>query len=295
MKKKLIVVVGPTASGKSSLAVSIAKHRNGEIISADSRQIYRGMDIGTGKITRREMERIPHHLLDIAGPARIFSVAQYQRRTRTVLNSIYRRGKLPILCGGTGLYIRSIVDGIVIPEVSPDRRLRNRLNTLPVAKLYTILKKLDPARAKTIDRKNPRRLVRAIEIAKKLGSVPPLSFRPFEGEVLILGIKKTREELKPLIRARLIKRLRNGMVTEVKRLHEQGLSWKRLEDLGLEYRYTARYLKKNITRAELLSVLEYAINQYAKRQMTWFRKDKRIHWVSKKNEAERLVSRFLKP
>ncbi|MDP2362412.1 MAG: tRNA (adenosine(37)-N6)-dimethylallyltransferase MiaA, partial [Ignavibacteria bacterium] len=165
--KKLIVVLGQTSSGKSELAVKLAEKFNGEIISADSRQIYKGMDIGTGKITKKEMRGIPHYLLDIASPKRRFSVAQYRKLVIKAINKIFNKGKIPILCGGTGFYIQAVVDGIIIPEVKPDWRLRSDLEQLSTEELFNRLKKLDPKRAKTIDKNNRRRLIRALEIVIK--------------------------------------------------------------------------------------------------------------------------------
>ncbi len=166
---KLIVILGPTASGKSELAVKLAKKFNGEIISADSRQVYKGLNIGTGKITKKEMKGIGHHLLDVASPKRKFTVAQFQKLAFKKIREIQRRGKTPFLVGGTGFYIQSVVDNISIPEVTPNWKLRKALEKKNTEELFSMLKKLDPARAKTIDSKNPRRLTRAIEIASAEG------------------------------------------------------------------------------------------------------------------------------
>ena len=293
MKKKLIVILGPTASGKSELAVKIAKTFNGEVISADSRQVYKGMDIGTGKITKKEMEGIPHHLLDVASPKRKFTVAQYQKLALKAINKIFRKGKIPILCGGTGFYIQAVVDGIVIPEVPPDWKLRKKLEKKSVKELYQILKKLDPKRAKTIEKENSRRLIRAIEIARKIGQVPALKKKPLPYPVLMLGIIKEKKGLSSLIKKRLLKRLKRGMIAEVKRLKNSGLSWKRLEEFGLEYRWVARYLQKKISYQEMLEKLQKDIEHFAKRQMTWFKRDKRIHWIKNYQEAEKLTKKFL--
>jgi len=277
---KLIVIVGPNASGKSDLAVKLAKKFNGEVVSADSRQVYKGMDIGTGKITKEEMQGIPHHLLDIASPKRRFSVAQFQKKAIETIKKIQKKGKLPILCGGTGFYIQSVVDGIAIPEVKPDWALRKKLEKKTCEQLYQQLKKLDPRRAKTIDRKNKRRLIRAIEIVLKTKKrVPPLKNRVMF-DTLIIGIKRDKEELKKRIRKRLLRRLKEGMIEEVKSLHKSGVSWKRLEELGLEYRYIAFYLQGKLDYKEMVSQLQKAIENYAKRQMTWFKRDKRILWIN---------------
>ncbi|MCD6115124.1 tRNA (adenosine(37)-N6)-dimethylallyltransferase MiaA [bacterium] len=290
---KLLVIVGPNASGKSDLAVKLAKKFNGEVLSADSRQVYKGMNIGTGKITKEEMQGIPHHLLDVASPKRRFSVAQFQKKAIETIKKIQKKGKLPILCGGTGFYIQSVVDGIVIPKVKPDWALRKKLEKKSCEQLYQKLKKLDPQRAKTIDKKNKRRLIRAIEIVLKTKKrIPPLK-KKVMFDALIIGIKRDKEELKKRIRKRLLKRLKEGMIEEVKSLHKSGVSWKRLEELGLEYRYIAFYLQGKLNYKEMVTQLQKAIENYAKRQMTWFKKDKRILWVTTYKEAEKLVKKFL--
>jgi len=295
MLKKLIVVSGPTASGKSELAVKLAKKFNGEIISADSRQVYKGMNIGTGKITKKEMQGIPHYLLDVASPKRRFTVAQYRNLALKAINKIFRKDKIPILCGGTGFYIQAVVDGIVIPEVKPDWRLRSNLNKLSAAELYQKLKKLDPKRAKTIERKNKRRLIRAIEIVIKTKKpVPALKKNPLPFPVLMIGIKKEKKELSSLIRKRLLRRLKRGMIAEVKKLKKSGLSWKRLEEFGLEYRWVARFLQKKLNYQEMLKKLQKDIEHFAKRQMTWFKKEKRIQWIKNQKETEKLIEKFLK-
>jgi len=295
MLKKLIVVSGTTASGKSELAVKLAKKFNGEIISADSRQVYKGMNIGTGKITKKEMQGIPHYLLDVASPKRRFTVAQYRNLALKAINKIFRKDKIPILCGGTGFYIRAVVDGIVIPEVKPDWRLRSNLNKLSAAELYQKLKKLDPKRAKTIERKNKRRLIRAIEIVIKTKKpVPALKKNPLPYPVLMIGIKKEKKELSSLIRKRLLRRLKRGMIAEVKKLKKSGLSWKRLEEFGLEYRLVARFLQKKLNYQEMLKKLQKDIEHFAKRQMTWFKKEKRIQWIKNQKETEKLIEKFLK-
>ncbi|MEK7152094.1 MAG: tRNA (adenosine(37)-N6)-dimethylallyltransferase MiaA, partial [Patescibacteria group bacterium] len=278
-KPKLLVILGPTASGKSDLAILLAKKFDGEVVSADSRQVYKGLDIGTGKITKREMRGIPHHLLDVAHPRNIFTVTKWQRLAEKAIADIVRRGKLPIVVGGTGFYIQAIVDDINVPEVKPNKALRAQLEQKTAALLFTMLKKLDPRRAQAIDAKNPRRLIRALEIARELGSVPPLGVRrPTRYDVLQIGIATDDKVLKEKIRKRLVTRIKTGMVTEAERVHKEGLSWKRMEELGLEYRSLARYLQEKITKKQMAEELTQAIWQYAKRQRTWFKKDKRIQW-----------------
>ena len=309
--EKLIVVLGPTASGKSDLAVKLGRRFSGEVISADSRQVYRGMDIGTGKVTKEEMRGISHYLLDVASPKRRFTVAQYRKLALKAINKIFKKNRIPIICGGTGFYIQSVVDGLVIPEVAPDWKLRKKLEKKSVQELYKILKKLDPRRAKAIDKNNPRRLIRAIEIVIKTnGPVPILEKKPLPYSVLIIGIKKSPDKLKKLIKKRLLKRLKTGMVEEVKKLHKDGVSWKRLDGFGLEYRWVTRYLTdflnphgylgdvghpkyRNFEKSDFFKKLQKDIERYAKRQMTWFKRDQRIHWVKNYKEAEKLIKRFL--
>jgi len=291
MSKRLIVIVGPTASGKSSLAVKIAQKLHGEIISADSRQVYKGMNLGTGKVTKKEMGGIPHHLLDVANPKTIFSAGQYQKLGRIALQKIWAKNKLPIICGGTGFYIQALVDGLVLPEVSPNRELRKKLTKLTAEKLFKILKKLDPERAKNIDSQNPARLIRAIEIAKALGRVPKLKTDPLDAKIIYIGINPNKEQLKSNIHKRLLTRIKFGMLAEIKKLRTAGVSWKRLESFGLEYYWSACLLQKEINKKEFLIGLEKAINDYAKRQMTWFKRNPNIHWIKNYQEAQKIISK----
>lgn len=295
MKPKLIVICGPTATGKSDLAVQIAKKFKGEIISADSRQIYKGLDIGSGKITKKEMRGITHHMLDISSPKNIFTVHDFQKQTQKIIQQILNRNRFPIICGGTGFYIQSIVDGIVLPDVPPNWKLRKDLEKKSNTKLFKILLRLDPMRAKTIDQNNPRRLIRAIEIAKKLGKVPKLNKNLTIYRKVLIGLDCSPEELKRRIKKRLIKRINQGMIKEVKNLHQNGLSWKRLFSFGLEYRYISLYLQEKISRKEMIEKLNNEIWHYAKRQRTWFRKDKKIKWFdSSKKTTEKKITNLIK-
>ena len=285
---KILVIVGPTASGKSDMAVKLAKKFNGEVISADSRQVYRGLDIGTGKITQREMKGVPHHLLDIADPRRMFNVTTYVKLADKAIADILKRGKLPIICGGTGFYIQALVDRIDFPEVAADAKLRKRLSSKTVPELLATLKKLDLKRFEKIssnasDRHNARRIIRAIEIAKSRAGKPRKTSLRYEAT--FMGLNPPRDQLRLKIKARLLKRLKAGMLKEAKRLHARGLSWKRMEELGLEYRYMARHLQGKASKQEMIEKLAIEIGRYAKRQMTWFRRDKRIHWFASPREA----------
>jgi len=298
-RHKLIVILGPTASGKSDLAVKLAKKffapfGGGEIISADSRQVYKGMDIGTGKITKKEMRGVPHYCLDIASPKTQFTVAQYREIALRAIDKIYKRNKIPILCGGTGFYIQAVAEGLIIPRVKPDWKLREELEKEDTEELFKELKKLDPRRAKNIDAKNRRRLIRALEIIKKTGKPVPILEKKSQFDVLYLGTKKSPKELKELIKRRLLHRLKQGMIAEVRKLRKSGLSQKRLNDFGLEYRYIARYLQGQLSKKEMVERLQKEIEHYAKRQMTWFKRDKSIHWIRNYKEAKQLAGRFLR-
>ncbi len=282
-KPKILAIVGPTASGKSSLAVFLAQKLNGEVISADSRQVYKGLDIGTGKITKKEMLGVPHHMLDISNPKKVVSVVAWKELAEKAVEDILSRGKLPIICGGTGFYIQAIVDNIVYPDVLPNKLLREKLNKKTTEELVKLLKKLDPKRLKTVDQKNRVRLIRAIEIAEELGAVPKVRKVKPKYEFIQIGLKTNDVELKEKIQKRLVSRMKKGMVQEAKNLHKNGLSWKRMRELGLEYRYLADYLENKINKKELEENIVNGNWQYAKRQMTWFKKDPRIVWMKSEN------------
>ncbi len=277
MKPKVLVIVGPTATGKSDLAVRLAKKYKGEIISADSRQVYSGLDIGTGKITTKEMKGVPHYLLDVANPKKKFTVVEYVKLAEQAITHILNKKKLPIIVGGTGFYIEALVDGVVLPEVPPDEKLRKKLQKKTAAQLFGELKKLDPKRAKAMDPHNSRRLIRAIEIALSLTIVPPIR-KTRRYSPIFIGLNLPKEELQKKIKNRLEKRIKAGMIEEAKHLHKNGLSWKRMNELGLEYRYLALYLQKKISLEEMKEKLATEIWHYSKRQMTWFIRDPRIAW-----------------
>jgi len=295
---KIIIVLGPTASGKSDLAVDIARKFNGEVISADSRQVYKGLNIGTGKITKREMRGVPHHLLDVVKPQTIFDVIKFKKLAEKKIEEIIKKGKVPIICGGTGFYIQAIVNNPITTGAIPDKKLRKKLEKLSAEKLFQKLKKLDSKKAKNIDSKNPRRLIRAIEIA--LGPttkyLQPATRTEQIYEFFQIGIKTDKEVSKERIRIRLLKRMKQGMVAEAQKIHKEGLSWKRMDSLGLEYRYLAKYLKKEISKEEMIELLNIKIRQYSKRQRTWFKRDKSIKWFELKEtkKIKKEVERFLK-
>ncbi len=311
INNKIIVILGPTASGKSDVAIRLAQKFDGEIISADSRQIYRGMDIGSGKITEAEQKMAPHHMLDIASPKTEYNAAKFKKKTEKIIKDILKRGKVPIICGGTGFWIKAIVDNVDFPEVKPDKELRIKLQELSAETLFNKLKKLDPERAKNIDAKNKVRLIRAIEICKSIGKVPSISPSPSgrgvggEGEIefLQIGILRNKEELNERIRKNVGKRFSMGMIEEVENLHKKyKLSWKKIQSFGLSYNLIPEFLKGNIkTKEELQEKIYLAEKNYAKRQRTWFQKDKRIIWIpigkkekNKYKNIEKEASEFLR-
>jgi len=294
-KPKIIVILGPTATGKSNLAVRMAKAVKGEIVSADSRQVYRGLTIGSGKITKREMRGIPHHLLDVASPKTTYTAQKYVHDAQKIITDVLHRKHIPIVVGGTGLYIDALVDGVIFPEVPPNFLLRKKFEKKSPAQLFVLLKKKDPQRARTIDKQNKHRLIRALEIVDVLGKVP-LQKKKSAFTALHIGLNLPPEKLKTKIHKRLLARMKGGMVAEVMKLRKAGLSWKRFAELGLEYKYVALFLQKKLSKQEILEKLETEIVRYAKRQMTWFKRDKRIKWFRPVKDArniEDIVKQFL--
>ena len=299
-KPKIIVILGQTATGKSDFAVNIAKEVIGEIVSADSRQVYKGMNLGTGKVTKKEMGGIPHFMLDVISPkSKTFSASQFQKMANKKIKEILDKKNIPIVCGGTGYYIDSLINSLPFPEVLPNKKLRRELETKDATELFGILKKIDKDRAKNIDAKNKVRLIRAIEIAQELGEVPKLKKTKKEFETIKIGLAFPDNELKRRIYERLIKRIEKGMIKEVEKLHEGGVSWQKLESFGLEYRYVSFYLQKKMDKEEMLEKLFQAIWHFAKRQKTWWKKDKEIIWInpSKKKDitmTKKEIETFLK-
>ena len=296
-KPKIIVIAGTTSSGKSDLAVQIAKKFDGEVISADSRQVYRDLDIGTGKITVSEMKGVPHHMLDVASSRRAFTAAQFKKKGEKALKDIIKRGKLPIIAGGTGFYIDALLGGSILPEVPPNPKLRTQLEKKSAPELFAELKKLDPRRAEEIDPHNPRRLVRAIEIASALGSVPHLEPRvPNEYDVLWIGLELDKDTLIEKIDKRNEKMFDLGLVEEVKKLREQNITWKRIDALGFEYKYVAEFIRGKMSKEEALEKMNTETWHYAKRQINWFRKNENIKWFAPKDKkgVEELVGKFVK-
>ncbi len=294
-RSKIIVILGPTSSGKSDLAIEVAQKYNGEIISADSRQVYREMNIGTGKITKAEQKLATHHMLDIVSPKSTFNAAQFKKRAEKIIKDILQKNKLPIICGGTGFWIKAIVDNVNFPEVKPNQKLRNTLNKKSASELFQMLKKLDSERIKSIDTKNKVRLIRAIEICKTIGKVPNPSNNKIKYDFLQIGIDVPKEKLQSNIQKRLTNRFQQGMIDEVEKLHKNHkLSWKKIQSFGLGYYWITLYFQKKISREELFEKVYLAEKDYAKRQMTWFQKDKRIKWTKNAKEVHTLIQKFLK-
>lgn len=271
---KVIVILGQTATGKSNLAVKIALKINGEIISADSRQIYKGIDIGSGKITKKEMQGVPHYLLDIANPKRKFTVAQFKKLADKKIKEIIKRGKTPIICGGTGFYIDAVTKGIIFPEVPPNTKLRKELEKKTTEELFKIVKKLDSKRAQNIDAKNSVRLIRAIEIIKYLGNVPKITAVQPLYEFVKIGLFLPTEILQKKVTKRVKGMFKAGLLNEIKKLKRNGISEKRLKEFGFEYFHPTEE-----------SVITETI-KYAKRQMTWFKRDPEIKWFDASNKDQ---------
>ncbi|WP_223923423.1 tRNA (adenosine(37)-N6)-dimethylallyltransferase MiaA [Geobacter sp. AOG2] len=278
----LLTILGPTASGKTRLAVALAGELNGEIISADSRQVFRGMDIGSGK-DLHEYGAIPCHLIDILDAGQEFSVFAFQRLYIEAFEGITARGRLPLLCGGTGMYLDAALRGYRLVEVPEDEALRAELAARSDTELADLLRGLRPGQHNSTDLGDRQRTIRAIEIARheqvRHTEPEPLpSIRP-----LVIGIRWERSELRRRITERLRQRLAGGMVEEVQRLHDGGIAWERLDYYGLEYRFVGAFLRGELTRNDLFQKLNSAIHDFAKRQETWFRRMEKngvvIHWV----------------
>jgi tRNA dimethylallyltransferase len=292
--KKILVIVGPTASGKSDLAVKLALEFNDEIVSADSRQIYRGLNIASGKITESEMRGIPHYCLDIADPKERFTIIDWKKEAEKAIVNIHSRGKLPIVCGGTGFYISALIDNLEFPDVPADPEEQKRLELKSAEELFGELKILDPARAEVLANnsgsKNKRRLSRAIIIARALGKDAKVRLSLAKvGPSLIIGLILLDAELKERIRLRTIDRIDHGMIEEAKQLHSAGLPFERMREIGLEYKYLADFLEEKITKEQLIETIITKDWQYARRQKTWWKKDERIVWYSP-NDFEKIKS-----
>lgn len=298
-KKKLIVICGPTASGKTDISLKLAQKFNGEIVCADSRTIYKEMDIGTAKPTFEERLKVPHYLINLVDPDQEFTVAEFKNKALELINEIHAKYKNPFLVGGTGLYIDSIVDNLDIPRVPPDKKLRKELEKEIEKKgLESLWKKLiqvDPNSAEFVQRKNPRRVIRALEVCLK--TKKPFSELRKKGKPLFntcqIGIKINKIELKKRINQRTEKMIEKGLVEEVKEIIKKyPSSPPGLKSIG--YQEIVSYLQKEISLEEAISLIKRNTYQYARRQMTWFKRNKDINWVKNHQDAEKIVKDFLK-
>lgn len=273
---KVVAVVGTNASGKSALGVRLAKRYGAEIISADSRQVFRGLDLGSGKITPEEMQGVPHHLIDVREPNEFFSMADFQRMSYAAIDDILARGRLPMIVGGTGLYVDSVLDGYLLSDREPDLAYRAELEKLTTPQLYDMLLTLVPDAQ--VDRNNRNRVMRMIERIHDGDDAVPGKEPRYRS--LRLGVSWPREVLAQRIDERLKTRVQQGMIDEVQGLMDRGATKEFLLGLGLEYRFITQYLTGEIPdRDEMLRLLAIAIKQFAKRQMTWFRRNPDIVWL----------------
>ena len=273
---KVVAVVGTNASGKSALGVELAKRYGAEIISADSRQVFRGLDLGSGKITPEEMQGVPHHLIDVREPNEFFSMADFQRMSYAAIDGILARGRLPMIVGGTGLYVESVLDGYLLSDREPDLAYRAELEKLTTPQLYDMLLTLVPDAQ--VDRNNRNRVMRMIERIHDGDDAVPGKEPRYRS--LRLGVSWPREVLSQRIDERLKMRVEQGMIEEVQGLMDRGATKEFLLGLGLEYRFITQYLTGAIPdRDEMLRLLAIAIKQFAKRQMTWFRRNPDIVWL----------------
>ena len=291
-KFDLLVILGPTATGKTSLAVKLADELDGEIISADSRQVYRGMDIGTGKDLNEyklKGKKISYHLIDIADPREEYSVFQFQQDFHDTFSDIHKRHKLPILCGGTGFYIKAILMDFHLPTIAPDKKLRQELENWELEDLILQLESISPGASTNTPVDTKRRVIRAIEVEMSQGKTKEKIRTPktIIKNPIVLGVEYPREVIRERITTRLQERLDQGMIQEVEILLKSGITHGRLERFGLEYRFISRYLLGQLTREEMIEKLNTAIHQFAKRQMTFFRNMEKngiqIFWIPEGN------------
>ena len=292
---KLVVIAGTNASGKSGLGVKLAAHYGGEIISADSRQVFRGLDLGSGKITAEEMQGVPHHLIDVVEPGEFFSMHDFQKLSYAAIDDIVSRNKMPFMVGGTGLYVASVAEGYQMSDSAPDLEYRDYLETFETPELYRML--IEKIPDIEIEKNNRNRVMRVLEKIHAGDNYVPTSKKRYE--TLKLGVTWDREILKARIDERLERRLNEGMIEEVQGLMDAGVSMEFLYKLGLEYRFIAQYLTGEIPdKNDMIEQLGNAIKKFAKRQMTWFRRDKDIIWLDMTGdpfgEACGYIDEFLK-
>lgn len=289
----LVAIVGPTGIGKSRLALRLAPAFNGEIVSADSRQVYRYMDIGTAKPGPQELSLVPHHLINIVNPDEAFSLAQYQARAYKAIKDIQRRHKLPLLVGGSGLYVWAVLEGWRIPQVPPDLEFRHSLEKKAAStgpdELYQELMKVDPAAALKIDRRNVRRVIRALEVHRKMKT--PFSQlqekKPPLFKTLIIGLTADRTELYRRIDLRVEEMMKRGLVTEVEKLVKMGYDFNLPAMSGVGYKQIGMFLKGELTLTAALPQIKFETHRFVRHQYAWFQlKDKRIKWFDVSNQMD---------
>ncbi len=300
--KKVLVILGATASGKTSLGVKLAFDYNGEIISADSRQVYRGMDIGSGKDLDEfnyNNKKIKYHLIDIIDPMENFHIAKYQKLAYKAIDSVLKKDKLPIIVGGSGLYLQAVIDNYKLGNISTNIKRRNELEKLPIEDLFNrikILKKDFANNLNNSEKNNPRRLARYLEILEGGEDINKKGKKLYD--FLLIGIDFPDKILRSRIEYRLLKRFEEGMVAEVKALIDNGVSEERLKSFGLEYRYITEYLEGKFDYEEMVEKLGIAIYRFAKRQKTWFKRlekqGHKIYWVKDDKEAKKLIDKYIK-
>jgi len=314
LKAKVLVILGPTACGKTRLAVELAREFNGEIISADSRQVFEGMDIGTGKDLKeygQGKNKVIYHLIDVVSPNEEFNLAKYQKLANEAIEKVIAAGHLPILVGGTGLYLQAVVDGYELDPYEPDLKKRAQLEKKSVVELYELLEEAYPDFAHKLnnsDKNNPRRLIRYLEITiqekkaqsfKKNIDIAKTNIKEPPYDFLLLGLNRSDEEIRRLIVKRLNDRLeKEEMVKEVEHLNKEGVGWARLDSFGLEYRFISAYLQEKMEYEEMIEKLGIVTYRFAKRQKTWFRRwekqGRKIEWLNKTEEAWNKVKKWLK-
>ncbi|MFA6447180.1 MAG: tRNA (adenosine(37)-N6)-dimethylallyltransferase MiaA [Patescibacteria group bacterium] len=320
---RVLVIVGPTSSGKTALSLKAARLHQGEIINADARQIYKGCSIGTGKPPGRkgkyqgfnayfvkaphmhELEEqdekelkeveIPHYLMDFLLPTEIMSVSEWREKAYTAIKGIAHRGHLPIVVGGTGLYLDALVENFSIPKVPPNPNMRMSYEKQPLKKLVDLLLKMDPSAGVSVDLKNQRRVIRALEIITFTGQ--PINKlrtkKPPIIEAFKIGIKRSREEIKRRIDESIDRMMEEGWPEEVRKLHKSGLPWDAPAMTSIGYKQIASYLRGEIMLNEAVKLAKIATHQYAKRQETWFKRDPKIHWVKDDEQGLELIKQWM--
>ncbi len=293
--------MGPTASGKTSTSIKVAKRLNGEIISADSMQIYKEMNIGTAKPSMEERDGIKHYLMDVVSPNEVYNVTLYKKMAEEAIEEILQKGKVPIIVGGTGLYVSTLINGIEFSEVEEDVEYRNEMQRIAdekgVAYLHEELRKVDSIAAENIDMNNVRRVIRALEIFKVTGKTKTQldeeSRKETKYEYIVYGINTPREELYERINARVDQMIEEGLIDEVKQLLEKyELSKTALQGLG--YKEVKEYLEEKISFEEMIEKLKMETRRYAKRQLTWFRREEKIKWYSLEEMTEKIINEYIK-